>query len=94
MLKFEQPKYLNIVVMKAVYIFMAFAVTGVGAFLSTNYLHLSNKLSQLLVIDSLYAAAGIFLIIGVALLLANVRKRRLEREFMTIRQYYQYKSAR
>jgi hypothetical protein len=80
--------------MKAVYIFMAFAVTGIGAFLSTNYLHLNNKLSQVLVTDSLYAITGVFLIIAVTLLLANVRKKRLEKGFMTIRQYYQYKSAR
>lgn len=80
--------------MKAVYVVMAATATGVGAILSANYLHFSNKLSQLFVTDSLYILAGVFLVLACILIIAGIRRKRSDKGFMTIRQYYQYRSAR
>lgn len=80
--------------MKAVYVFLAMSVMGLGASLGSGYVKMGNKAFQVLVTDVLYLLTGLSFVIALLWLTAEIRRRRSGRGFMTIRQYYMYKSAR
>jgi len=80
--------------MKLLYILIVLAVTLMGGYLSLNNFSFNNEGFSVYLIDSLFALFLCTLFItGIATLL-QYRKKNHDRDVMTIRQYYDYKSAR
>lgn len=79
--------------MKALYIFLSLVAAVIGGYLVFNDFSFDNvSFSNYLITAVLILLLSSLAVAGVAFLVA--RKRKTVRDVMTIRQYYQYKSAR
>lgn len=79
--------------MKAVSLSLS-AASKPGSVLSVENLFSGNSLQHGLALTIVFTVVGMLLIFGMVKYRNLLRKRRSDRGFMTIRQYYQYKSAR
>lgn len=91
---FDFRKYLKPLSMKAVCLLSLTGVTKAGGVLSIENLFSGSKFQTNVMIMALFAVVALLFVVGTIKYVNIIRKRRSEKGFMTIRQYYQYKSAR